>query len=74
MDRHAQTRPAAGRRTLLAAYLATEPDRFTFADLSDRAHLHALEATLQPSGIQLCDRTDETFVQLGVGGHALQRT
>ena len=27
-----------------------EPGRFTFADLSDRAHLHALEAMLQPSG------------------------
>jgi len=59
---------------LLAAYLATEPGGLTFHYLSDRAHLHTLKATLQPSEIQLCDRTDESFLQVGFGGHAHQRT
>jgi len=74
VDSHTQTRPAAGRRSLLAAHLATEPGGLTFRDLSDRAHLHTVEATLEPSGIQLCDRTDESFLQFGFGGHAHQRT
>jgi trk system potassium uptake protein len=69
MDGDAQTRKAARRRSLLAAYLAPETGGLTLLHLADRAHLDTVKTALESSGIQLGNRTDQALLQLGLGGH-----
>ena len=48
---------------MLAAHLAAEAHGASFGDLADRAHLHAVEPTLQTPSVEFGHRSGETILQ-----------